>query len=53
MYLRVDSTSIELCNSFLSIHVIFNKNSHVLHYIGVTLHGHLSRPSVRLMPFAN
>jgi len=53
MYLRVDSTSIEQCNSFLSIHVILNKKSYVLHSIRVALYGHVSRPSVRSMSFVS
>jgi len=53
MYLRVDFTSIELCNSFLSVHVILIKRSHVLHFIRVALYGHMSRPSIRLMSFVN
>ena len=53
MYLRVDFTSIELCNSFLSMHVILIKKSHVLHFIRVALYGHVSRPSVRPMSFVN
>jgi len=51
MYLRVDSTSIELCNSFLSIHVILNKKSYVVHFIRVALYGHVSRPYVRSLSF--
>ena len=53
MYLRVDSTSIELCNSFLSIHVILNKKSYVVHFIRVALYGHVSRTSVRSMSLVN
>jgi len=51
MYLRVYSTSIELCNPFLSIHVILNTKSYVLHFIQVALYGHVSRRSVRSLSF--
>jgi len=53
MYLRINPTSIELCNLLLSIHVILNKKSYVLYFIRVALYGHVSRPSVRSMSFVN
>ena len=51
MYLGVVPTSVELCNSFLNVHVILNKKSYVLHFILVALYGHVSRPSVRSLSF--
>jgi len=42
---------VELCYSFLSITLILDMKSYVLHFIRVALYGHVSRPSVRSLSF--
>ena len=42
---------VELCYSFLSINLILDMKSNVLHFIRVALYGHVSRPSVRSLSF--
>ena len=49
--LYLSTASVELCNSFLSITLILDMKSYVLHFIRVALYGHVSRPSVRSLSF--